>query len=919
MAAAPVTVPSLDEPVPLDGAWKFQPGDGVARAAPDLDDSGWQTIDVPGAWGRRGHADVAVAWYRRTLRLSAATVAGDMPLGVSFRNVSTGYELYAGGELLGGLGGPPPDMEYDRHATYAVPRHAVAADGTLVLALRVWRDPAVGKRSGGIRQTPLFGDLQALIRREDRSQLPAAILTVLFVAVALYHLQLYSRRPEQPAYLSYSALTLVTAGYTFLNSQHRFLLCDDFVLLKEWDYAVKFLAPALAIEFLWSFFGMRIGPWLRIYQLASPALGLAAAATPGLALNLAILPWWMLAMLPGIAMVAVTIVHRVYRGDPEARPLGLGTLALAAAFTNDLLAINNLVPQVYLTSYGFAVFIFSMAVSLANRFARVHRQLDELRGDLEQRVEQRTRELAAAKTAAEAADRAKSDFLANMSHEIRTPMNGILGVSDLLRRQDLAPRPREYAEIIASSAEGLLRIIDDILDFSRVEAGMVSLEPREFDLGYTVRRAVALLEPRAATQGIELRLEWDENLPKWVCGDPARLRQVLLNLIGNAVKFTEEGGVTVRVEPLPADEEEPPEEEDDGGGGPKIRFTVRDTGVGIPPEARARVFLPFTQADTSTTRRFGGTGLGLAICKQIVEQAGGEIGLDSTPGGGSTFWFTMPFASVLRQGAEHRAALPPPARRRSSAARRILLAEDDKVSSMVAMRQLDDLGYETDWVTTGQEALDALEKQDYDLVLMDCQMPGLDGYETTRRIRQRETGDAHLPIIAATAHAMTGDREKCLAAGMDDYLAKPYRREALAEMLHAWLSGEARPAASPASAATSVPDGGPSSDVLDPDAVGALRELGDVLPRAVRSFLDHRPSLTEGMRQALAAGDAARLAEGAHSLKGSSGALGARRLAELCAELVADARSERLGDCERRLAEVEEEIQRVEAALREVM
>ncbi|MEE8524270.1 MAG: ATP-binding protein [Thermoanaerobaculia bacterium] len=638
LAATPVEVPSLREPVFLDGLWRFQPGDDRAWAAPELDDSGWPQIRVPGAWGGQGHRQVAVAWYRLSLRLSAAAVADDTPLGLTFGNVSTGYEIYAGGELLGGVGGPPPDMQYDRHRTYAVPRRAVAADGTLVLAVRIWRDPAVGKRSGGIRQTPVFGSLQMLTERQQRSQMPALILTVLFLAVGLYHLQLYRRRPEQPAYLRYSALVFVTAAYTFLNSQQRFLLSDDYVALKEWDYVVKFLAPALTIEFLWSLFGVPIGRFLRLYQLASPALGIVAAVTPGLELNLAILPWWMLAILPGVAAVVVLIVRRARRGDPEARTLSFGTMVLVGAFVYDLLAINNLVPQVYFSSYGFAVFIFSMAVSLANRFARVHRQLDELRGDLELRVEQRTRELEAAKTAAEAADRAKSAFLANMSHEIRTPMNGILGVSDLLRLQELDPRAREYTEIIISSAEGLLTILDDILDFSKVEAGMLSFEAKDFDLADTVHRTVELLEPRAAAQGLGLRLDLDADLPAWVRGDPARLRQVLLNLIGNAVKFTAEGQVTVCVEPRPGEDDEVSE----------IRFAVADTGVGIAPEARPRLFLPFTQADTSTTRRFGGTGLGLAICKQLVEQAGGEIGVESTPGNGSTFWFTMLFAPASR-------------------------------------------------------------------------------------------------------------------------------------------------------------------------------------------------------------------------------------------------------------------------------
>ena len=779
LAAEPVIVPSLAEPVPLAGRWQFHPGDDPAWAAPQLDDSPWQTIRVPGAWGRLGHEDVAVAWYRLTLRLSRGALADHPPLGISLGNVSTGYQLYAGGELLGEVGGPPPEMAYERHRTFAIPRRTVADDGSLVLALRIWRADAVGRLSGGIRQTPLFGRLEMLVRRESRAQAPGLALTVLFFFVGLYHLQLYRRRPEQRAYLWFSLLVVGTAVYTFLSSQQRFWLSDDFVLLKEWEYLAKFLMPALALQFLWSLLGEPIGRPLRLYQLSHPALGLLAATTPGLELNLAILSWWGPWCLPGIVVFVALIVRHVRRGDPEARTVGIGFLALAGTFCYDLLAANNLVPQVYLTPYGLTVLIFSMAVSLADRFSRVHRQLDALRNDLERRVEQRTRELTDAKFAAEAANHAKSEFLANMSHEIRTPMNGIIGVVDLMRQLDLTPRTREYADVIASSAEGLLRIIDDVLDFSKSEAGKLSLDAVDFRLADTLKRVIDLLAPRAAAEGIELRLELADELPAWCRGDPARLQQVLLNLVGNAIKFTPKGWVSVGAAPAGSG----------AGGSPAIRFRVRDTGIGIPPEAQSRLFEPFTQADSSTTRRFGGTGLGLAISRRIIELAGGEIGVESTPGAGSTFWFTLPLAPV-----EEPAPRPPLPRRaaapggRPPGSYRILLAEDEPVNRLIALGQIRAIGYPVDAVVNGREVLEALDQRHYDLVLMDCQMPELDGYETTRRIRRQEAGGCHVPILAVTAHALEGDREKCLAAGMDGYLAKPYRQDELAAVLSTWLS-----------------------------------------------------------------------------------------------------------------------------------
>jgi len=921
--AAPRTLESLEAPVSLAGTWRYRVGDDIAWARADFDDSAWATIRVPSGWGPRGYEGprAPFIWYRLDLEL-AALPPGPGRLAVALGSVDSAYEVYASGERLGGVGALPPAAtpDYDRHAIWVIPRHLIDPDGRLLIALRVWKSPDTNSRAGSLVAGPvLIGSFADLVQRQALAELPQFAVIALFLVTAITHLHLFSRRRQPPEYLWFGVLSLQAAAYTFLRTQWKYQVLGDFTLAKELEHALAFSVTAPFVQFLWPLLGRRIGRPLRAYQWAVVGLGALCLAVPGLGFNLAVLPWWQLHMGVFTAFMLALLAQAAWRGHPEARTVGAGVVLLGLCFLSDIGVDRGFYVIPRLLPLGYAGLVVAMSFSLTNRFVRTHAELDALRRDLEQRVAQRTADLQrSADELSEAnarleersrqlleASRAKSVFLANVSHEIRTPLNGILGMARLLQGTRLGPDQREYAEVIQAQGRSLLAVISDILDFSKIEAGRLELEAIDYDLRGLLAEIVRGFREQARHKGIGFTLDVGEGLSGGVRGDPVRLRQALENLLSNALKFTERGEIRLQVRRVISDD-----------GSPALRLEVSDTGIGIPPEAVPRLFQPFSQGDASTTRRFGGTGLGLAITKSLVEMMRGRIDFESSVGVGSRFVITLPLEAargpVVGQPPRPVSASGPASATASPPRGRVLVAEDNEVNQRVMVGTLEALGYVADVAASGHEAVEAVGRRSYDLVLMDCQMPGMDGFEATRRLCER-AGPQRPPIVAVTASIAAADREAARAAGMDDFLTKPIHVEDLERLLESWVGRRppGRPPERP-----SGPVAAPGDGTLDPRVIAELRALTPtLLAESIELFVKSAERGLAGLREALAKQDLVAAGRRAHSLRGSCAIIGASRMREIAGRIEEDARGGRIHELTTLAARLDDEYQRVSAAL----
>ena len=690
-------------PRSLAGEWRFRTGDDPAFARPDFDDSSWETLRVPGGWGRQGHAGLSgIAWYRVAVNVDEDTLRSPRALGVALDKVDSAYELYAGGRKLGGVGElpPRPRPEYDRHATFVVPRDALDERGRLVLAVRVWKAPITTRWGGGLVEGGfLLGPLDALTRREAVSEITEVSLALVFVLVGAYHMQLYRRRPELREYFWFGVMAITAGVYTFLRTQWRFALPLGFETLKDAEHVLLYVGAIALVQFVWPLLGRPIGPALRVFQAANVA-GALLVALPGLRLNLLLLPWWELGLTLVVALTVGLVAVQAWRRHPEAGAVAWGVVLLGLACVQDAAVDRALWTGPRLIPYGFTAFLLSMAFSLSNRFTRVYNEAYALRRDLEARVRERTRELERRTEELSAANQAKSRFLAHMSHEIRTPMNGVIGHgrASCWRRSSRRSSASTRSSSTAPDARCSPSSTTSWTSRRSSRAGW-SWSVIPFDLRSLVDEAVRTLRPLAREKRLALATEVDPDAagrgrgrPGAAAPGPQQPAVERAQVHRGGRRHAARCGAATRATAACAC---------------ASRWTTPASA--FPPDAavaalrvRSRRPTPPPRAATAAPASASPSPSGWS------SSWAARSGFDSREREGSSFWCDVP---LLRGGGGARARpcrsrCPPSGATRDAAEPPVVLVvEDNPVNQKLAVRILQRLGYRTTTADHGRQAL----------------------------------------------------------------------------------------------------------------------------------------------------------------------------------------------------------------------